>query len=711
MDKQPFLAHISEDGTRTQTVKEHLQGTAELCTKFAAVFDAEQAGYYTGMLHDIGKYSTAFQHRLLGGKKVDHSTAGAKEALNQNQFCTAFAVAGHHRGLPDGGSRVDTASDSTLFGRVKKDVEPYGEWKQEVKLPAPPPMPAARSGYELAFYTRMLYSCLVDADYLDTEAFMNGAPLPRGEHESMEVLLQKLKHYIEPWWNPKTEINAHRCEILRACLDRGETGERGLYNLTIPTGGGKTVASLAFALSLAVKCGMDRVIYVIPYTSIIDQNAAVFAEILGADNVLEHHSGAEWSADENSSPELYRKALAAENWDVPVVVTTSVQFFESLYSNKASKCRKLHNIANSVIIFDEAQNLPVSYLRPCVAAIAELVKHYKATAVLCTATQPALEPLFAEFAPDLPVQEICPDTTQQYEAFRRTTLRNAGPLKQEDLGAQLAASEQVLCVVNRRKTAQELFAALPSEGSYCLTTLLCPAHRKALLKEIRQRLADGLPCRVVSTSLIEAGVDVDFPRVYRELAGLDSILQAAGRCNREGKRPAAESVVTIFTLEEQAMPPMIRLNADTAKRVLQRFDDPAGLDAIKEYFTFYRTLKGDAQLDAENILTDFYQKVMPFATVAEKFHLISENTETVYIPRDEGAALVEKLREGWRSRGLFRKLGQYGVPVYSEQLQRLRGVGAVEQLDDGIWALTDPRCYEEKTGLSMDVESGQAYFA
>lgn len=242
-----------------------------------------------------------------------------------------------------------------------------------------------------------------------------------------------------------------------------------------------------------------------------------------------------------------------------------------------------------------------------------------------------------------------------------------------------------------------------------MTTLLCPAHRKALLKEIRQRLAAGSPCRVISTSLIEAGVDVDFPAVYRELAGLDSILQAAGRCNREGKHPAAESVVTVFALEGFGVPSMIRLNADTAERVLQRYADPAGLDAIEEYFTFYRTLKGDAQLDAAHILLDFQDKLMPFASTAEKFHLIQEQSKTVYIPLDTGAELVEQLRSGWRSKTLFRKLGQYGVPVYPDHLQRLDSAGIVQQLDEDIWVLTDLRCYDNKTGLSMDVESGKAW--
>ena len=258
---------------------------------------------------------------------------------------------------------------------------------------------------------------------------------------------------------------------------------------------------------------------------------------------MEHHSGVDYSAKEDDEPAAYRKALAAENWDAPVVVTTSVQFFESLYGNHASQCRKLHNIANSVVIFDEAQNLPVPYLRPCVAAIAQLVQHYRAAAVLCTATQPALQPLFDDLAPGLKIKELCPDPKEQYQAFRRTTLKMRGELEQSQLGAELAELEQVLCIVNRRKTAQELYNNLPKEGSYCLTTLLYPAHRKQLLQEIRDRLKNGLPCRVVSTSLIEAGVDVDFLTVYREEAGLDSILQAAGRCNREGRRSAEQSLV------------------------------------------------------------------------------------------------------------------------------------------------------------------------
>ncbi len=710
-----FLAHISEDRKRMQTVKEHLQGTAALAEAFAQPFGGGEQAKLAGKLHDIGKYSREFQHRLEGGPKVDHSTAGGKEAFQLRQIEAAFAVMGHHGGLPDYGGKNDTGNTSTLYGRQQKKVPDYSAWKQEIALsPARRPSHIPPDNLSEAFYIRLLYSCLVDADYLDTEAFMDGA-LPRGGYEPIASLLDKLDQYIAPWWNPQNELNRKRCDILRSCLNAGENFPNGLYTLTVPTGGGKTVSSLAFALRHAATHGKKRVIYVIPYTSIIDQTAEVFENILGAENVLEHHSGVDYTMpEEEVDPALYRKALATENWDAPVIVTTAVQFFESLYSNLPSRCRKLHNIADSVIIFDEAQTLPVSYLYPCVSAIGQLVQYYGVTAVLCTATQPALQSLFAELAPGLTMREICPDTDALYQFFRRTTLRQAGALTEEELAKQLNASPQTLCVVNRRATAQRLYTLLPEEGSYCLTTLLCPADRKRLLEEIRERLKSGLPCRVVSTSLIEAGVDVDFPTAWREEAGLDSIIQTAGRCNREGKASAEQSIVTIFRLEGQQVPAMIRPNVDSTRHVLQTFADPAQPEAIESYFSFYRTLKGSAALDQKGIL-DAFQKgykgsIFPFAAVADMFHLIDSPTTTIYIPTGEGKTLVEALRAGLISRSLFRKLGQYAVNVYPDHLKRLLDAGAVQATESGAYILTDKDLYHSSTGLALDVEMGKGWF-
>ena len=609
------LAHISEDHSREQTVYEHLTGTAELAKQFAAAFGAEEDGYLLGLLHDIGKYSDAFQHRLDGGVRVDHSTAGAKEACAHGVGYLALAIAGHHGGIPNFGSRADTQNDATLSGRLKRDLEPYDDWKTEVTLPPVKPfnMREFNTGFRLSFYIRMLFSCLVDADFIDTETFMDGALAPRGNYDALPALLDRLETYIAPWYPPKAELNRKRCAILDPSKASGSTAAPGVYTLTVPTGGGKTTAAMAFALTAAVQNCMSRVIYAAPYTSIIDQNADTFEKIFGTENVIEHHSSAEYLFSESPNPAEYRKMLAAENWDAPVIATTTVQLFESLFASKPARCRKLHNLANSVLILDEVQTLPMPYLKPFTAALAELARKYGVIVVLC------------------------------------------------------------------------------------------PAHRKARIKEIRERLKIGLPCRVVSTSLIEAGVDVDFPRVYREEAGLDSVLQAAGRCNREGKRPLDESLVTVFTVQNTTPPPYMRQPAAAMKNISKRMEDITSLAAIRAYFEFYRDLYGKEDLDREKILKAFESGTLPFASVAEKVRVIESCTTPVYIPIDQGEALVERLYRGERSRALFRKLGQYSVNVYPQQLAALREAGAVQSIDDGaLYVLADPRRYDSALGLTLD---------
>ncbi|MBQ9460287.1 MAG: CRISPR-associated endonuclease Cas3'', partial [Oscillospiraceae bacterium] len=494
-----YLAHIAED--RTQTVQAHLTGTAELSARFAAAFGAEPQGRLLGLAHDIGKRSAAFQERLCGGRVVDHATAGAWECAKQNAIWAAACIAGHHGGLPDmGNEKLDTPDVSTVRGRLKRAER--GDIPAYEPLPLPRTAPPEGYGQDAltdSFFIRMLYSCLVDADYLDTERFMSGGAAERGTGEPLRVLLDKLERHIaeQGWLTPSGDLNRRRSETLRACLDGGAR-DKGLFTLTVPTGGGKTVASMAFALRHAMRHGMERVIYVIPYTSIIEQTADVFREIFGAENVLEHHAGVSYEVKERGDAAQYRLVRATENWDAPIVVTTAVQFFDSLYANRPSKCRKLHSIANSVLIFDEAQMLPTEHLRPCVAAIAKLVTNFGASAVLCTATQPVLNDLFREYAPQLATTELCPDVSGLFAQFRRVTFADAGKLGVDTLAEKLAALPQVLCIVNSRRAAQEVYAKLPEEGGYHLSTLMCPAHRREVLAEIRRRLGEGLPCRVVS---------------------------------------------------------------------------------------------------------------------------------------------------------------------------------------------------------------------
>lgn len=716
-----YYAHISDDGRR-QMIAEHLSGTAALCRSFAGEFGAEAEGELMGLAHDIGKCTDGFQKRLLEcGPIVDHATAGAVACARLLRTCAAACVAGHHSGLPDfGNPRTDRAGDVTLYGRLKKGFEErYLDHCGEcgAALPRIPPETPERDLWKLSFRTRMLYSCLVDADFLDTERFMNGEP-GRGGYDDLSTLLKRLEAYIALWQNPKTELNHLRCKMLNTCIEAG-CKPKGIYTLTVPTGGGKTVTSLAFALHHAVTHGMKRVIYIIPYTSIIEQNAEVFRNILGDGNVLEHHSGIEFDLSDGASPEEIRRALASENWDMPVVVTTASRFFDSLYANRSSKCRKLHNLANSVIIFDEAQMLPLCHLRPCVAAMASLAEYVGSTLVLCTATQPSLSDLLRTYAPGHTVMELCPQTEEIYDRFRRVTFRQAGVLEDDALTERLSNHRQVLCVVNSRRAAQQIFDRLPKEGCFHLSTLMIPTQRQAILEEIRQRLKNGEPCRVVSTSLIEAGVDVDFPTVYRELAGLDSILQAAGRCNREGKRAADESIVTIF--ERTELPPLLfRTAVGATRHALDGGRDPAAQETMQRYFRELRILSGET-LDKYGVVKAFEMGIsgcsLPLRTVAEHFHFIDENTYTVYVPVGEGAALIEQLREGKCSKSLYRKLGRYAVSVYDQHFKALYAAGAlltaredIPTLDEDSAILADLTLYDQRTGLALEPETGKADF-
>ena len=597
-----YIAHL--EGGREQTVKEHLQGTAKLSAEFAKKFGKEEWGYCCGYLHDIGKYSVEFQHKIRenGNEQIDHSTAGAKVCVEKGGLypIMSYCIAGHHAGLPNYGSSQDGSFESTLMGRMKKTLKDYSAYQDEIELPKVTTVPIAygetkNPDFSLSVFIRMLYSCLVDADFLDTEAFMKNEEIKRDAGESIEILFQKLEKYVAKWLLNKEidTVNGRRTEILRNCLEVGKR-EKGLFRLTVPTGGGKTVVSLAFALRHAVHNNMDRVIYVIPYTSIIEQNAQIFRSILGDENVLENHCNVDYRDSEEWNP----MKLAAENWDKPVVVTTNVQFFESLFGNKSSKCRKLHNIANSVVIFDEVQMLPTDYLKPCVAMIEELVNSFEASVVLCTATQPALQPFFQS---GIPAYELCPRLEEQFRFFKRTTFQNLDKISEEALIEKLSEEYQALCIVNTKKKAQVLYQALKGQGVFHLSTAMYPKHRKRVLEEVRRCLNAGERCLVLSTSLVEAGVDLDFHSVYRQLAGIDSVIQAAGRCNREGKRSPEDSNVYVFQFEEQERILGQRKQIDAAKTLVSDGKDISALETIEEYFEFLYHLKA-VELDKKRIL-------------------------------------------------------------------------------------------------------------
>ncbi|MBQ8954955.1 MAG: CRISPR-associated helicase Cas3' [Clostridia bacterium] len=708
-----YIAHKSSDG-REQPLCDHLKGVGRRAGEYAAAFGAAEHAERTGVLHDIGKYSPAGQRRMRDPEhtsKVDHSTAGAIVAAKMKDMIAALTIAGHHGGLMDVGG-LPSDGDGTLMTRLKKPLTgdlDYTAWQTEISVNNVSLTPAwlsPRDAFGIQFYTRMLFSCLVDADFIDTETFMQGAPASRGGDMDMQTLWEKLQAHVKPWLETQgDDINGRRSEILRDCVAAGEMAP-GLFTLTVPTGGGKTVSSLAFALAHAARHNLRRVIYVIPYTSIIEQNAKVFSDILGPENVLEHHSGVEFDEGKDAEdPQVMRKMLAMENWDAPVVVTTAVQFFESLFAAKTARCRKLHNIADSVIIFDEAQMLPIPYLEPCVAAIAELVKHYRVTAVLCTATQPSLNGLFRQYAPELPPREICRSADELTACFRRVRYAMEGTLNRETLAEKLLEQRQALCIVNLRKTAREVFHLLPEEGRFHLSTYMTPEDRARVLEDIRQRLKDGKICRVVSTSLIEAGVDVDFPTVWRELAGLDSIIQAAGRCNREGRRDPADSLVHVFSLEE-GVPRMIRQNAAATDIAIDGQENIDAAPVIRRYFDTLLRLKDKQALDVKDIMD--LCRMLALRSVAEAFHIIEQDTVPIYIPTDGNAEDIARLRRGEVSRALLRRLNRSAVSVYRHEWRALCEAGKLEDAAGEYGILADRSAYDEECGLNTTVESGNA---
>jgi len=713
-----FIARRRDNDNAVQTIFEHLCGTAKRAQTFADDFNCGQLAHDITFMHDIGKYSAEFQERINGANiTVDHSTPGGKLAWQENQnavgMVAAYCIMGHHGGLPDGGNAFDDSSTATLHGRLKKHINDCSAYKNELSLPQlqPPNVPLI-DGFGAAFLIRMIFSTLIDADSLDSEAFSENDK-PRGGISSIAELEYKFFAHISKFLNPDntiSDLNARRTSLLKNCLSSAKKRD-GLFTLTAPTGSGKTIASMAFALKHAVTHNKSRIIYVVPYNTIIEQNAKVFEDVLGAENILQHHSNTRYN---DTNEEELRKSLAIENWDYPIIITSSVQFFDSLFGNSRSSCRKLHNISNSVIIFDEAQIIPVPYLTPCVRAISELVKNYFCTAVLTTATQSALEDYFDELPRPI---EITENPQSLYDFLRRANINSLEPLSDKALIERLISHNQFLCIVNTRKMAQTLFNIMNEikiENIFHLSTLMYPKHRSQVLNEIRGRLANGQACKVVSTSLVEAGVDLDFPVVYREEAGVDSIIQAAGRCNREGKRPTDESYVYVFRSTDHKSPRSLSLNISMMHKTARNHTDIAKLKAIREYFNLLYCNKGNEALDIKNVVPRLNDGAssfsFPFKQIATDFQLIEEDTVTVYI-LSEKPKLERRLRDGERSRELFRELGAYSVSLYRSILRGLLEVGAVEKLDkmeDGVLLLL-ANYYDENCGVKLSHESGYGY--
>lgn len=737
------IAHVHpEDLQVTHSLEQHLSAVSQMAGEMASEFGAEEWGRIAGLWHDLGKYSDDFQRYIRKSSgyeaqlvdsapgKVNHASAGAlqaQEEMGELGRILAYLIAGHHTGLPDW-SAADGEGNAALENRLKEG-ETNGLREKAIKaIPGSQILKKQKPNFDpgrfggtkgLHLWIRMLFSCLTDADFLDTEAFMNERKSrQRGGYPELASLRVQFDAFMEKKFaesgTGQTEpspINQLRADVLRQCREKA-VGAPGLYTLTVPTGGGKTLSSLAFALEHALRHGKQRIIYAIPYTSIIEQTAEVFRGICG-DAVLEHHCNL---ASEKNTP---KSRLATENWDAPLIVTTNVQLFESLFAARTSRCRKLHNLVNSVVILDEAQLLPPGFLQPILDIMKLLVDHYGVTLVLCTATQPALGSRKDNFGKTWlrepgDATEIVPGSENLYAQLERVTVSLPDDWNSrgnwDEIAGRIAQHPSVLAIVNTRADCRELHRRMPA-GTVHLSALMCGEHRSHVIGKIKQQLRNEESVRVVSTQLIEAGVDVDFPVVYRALAGLDSIAQAAGRCNREGKL-AGKGTVFVFVPPTQSPKGLLRFGEDAGKIILhERPDKPLTPALFKRYFEQYYSKVGKDGLDKHGInglLTqDARECKIQFRTAAKEFQLIDEDgSVAVIVPYSnrEGACrnsrpLIARLRSGELDRGLLRELQRFTVTVRKHDFLTLRNAGDLVELAPDLWVLKNETAYHPDLGL------------
>ncbi len=741
------LAHtaIGPDGIRLHSLAEHLREVARLAANHAAPFGGQDWAHLAGLWHDLGKYRPRFQSYIREASGIDaenahiegkpgrapHSTAGALLACER--FGTpgrvlAYLIASHHAGLYDWNSensaleyRLNQADSREELAEALAAAPPAQVLDSGGFSPDLRQVPGGSAGF--ALWVRLLFSALVDADFLDTEAFMSPVKTAtRGDWSGIAELLERFDHHMAEVAGKAmpTPVNRLRARILAQCRAKAAQAP-GLLSLTVPTGGGKTLSSMAFALEHARRHGQRRVIYVIPYTSIIEQTADVLRGIFG-DAVIEHHSNAEAAPEK----ETFRSRLACENWDAPIVVTTSVQFFESLFAARTSRCRKLHNIVDSVVILDEAQLLPPEFLQPILDVLNLLTRHYGVTGVLCTATQPALSTR-RYFDPQRDIRGLdnvrelmqggpeidTPD--ELYRDLERVRVRLPTdwqkPVPWSELAEELSARPNALAIVNTRRHAAELHALLP-KGTLHLSASMCGAHRADVIRSIKARLNGGVPTRVVSTQLVEAGVDLDFPVVYRALAGLDSIAQAAGRCNREGRLDALGEVV-VFIPPQPAPPGLLRKGESACRTVLHGLTgNPLDRALFERYF---QQLYYHCDLDEHDIgrlltVEDDKTLAVNFRSAAERFKLIQDEDQASVVVRyhepigsdktvDERLA---QLRKDGPQRWLMRALQRYTVSIPKRDALRLLAQSDIEECVPGLFAQVSDLLYHPDLGLCTD---------
>lgn len=735
-----YYAHTREDGER-QTVKAHLEGVSKLAEGFSVDF-LKPLAKKAAFDHDLGKYALKYQWRLDDDNiKFSHAACGALEykkfADKNDCFASLFAplmeycIAGHHTGLMDGGTDADNSDSPTLSGTLKRGNEytgdsDYSAYATEIEFATltqeeiTPPyneLCSAKDPTELieryAFFTKFVFSCLTDADFLDTEIFCN-KNVERGMSGDFEKALDKLNRELSdmPSDNP---LRQARSRIQQQAFDNS-VNKSHISILDMPTGSGKTLCSL----KLALESGKKRIIYVIPYTSIIEQTANKFEKMFGdVLPVLQHHSN--YSYDGNTEEEkktVEKLKRTCENWDAPLIITTSVQFFQSIYHYKGSALRKLHNLRDSVIVFDEIHLIPTELLRPCLKAVGYITKYLNSEALFLSATMPDYSKLFDKFLPDVNYNKLVTDRTN-FKYFKKCEYKDMGKTTLETIAENASRCKNALIVVNTKKTAAELYNLVQGE-KYHLSANMTPAHRSRVIEVVRKKLKKGEYITVVSTSLVEAGVDLDFNTVFRQLSGLDSILQAGGRCNREGKD--AKGYVYVFDIDET-----YRKGSDLAMRInktkglLEKYQDITSYDCIKEYydgiFDFNQSRIAENSIAKYNEQSNSFDRQglmspysIPFRSYAMQFEYISADTISLVIddPNDQTChELVETLRNGDMS--VRRALQKYSVSVYMNVFKDLYSQGVLKDHGTGIFILENQSYYNNETGLNTQAAM-QDYF-
>lgn len=716
-----YYAHTleGESEEKWQTIKVHAENVAKKIKNFSNLWCTEEYAENLGLLHDVGKYQADFQRRLRGEKiSVEHSIGGAALWLKMKwPESGAYCIAGHHSGLPDVGNKTDSLDEPTLLGRIKRaSSQSFSDYKNELSLKKIRTFPAKDAvcmsagspddiKKEYAFWTRMMFSCLTDADYLDTEKFCNGRK-ERGINAEFKVCRNQINHYISGF-NADTPVKRARDAMRRQVMSHAQE-KADVYLINMPTGSGKTLTSMQFALERAISSGKKHIIYVIPYTSIIEQNAKIFKNIFGDDAVLEHHCNFDYESvkDIGTRKRLQR---TAENWDASIIVTTNVQFFESIYGNRSSELRKLHNIANSVIVFDEAHMIPNLYFQPCLEAVRMLTLRYHCEAVFMTATMPDFHTWMREFGCGSVKTVDLLMNKSNFSIFDRCKIENLGQLSSEKLVGLAKDAQNSLIVVNSRKAARQIYKLLPGK-KYHLSTYMTHEDRSETIAMVRKSLESQEHFCLVSTSLIEAGVDLDFDLVFREIAGLDNLLQTAGRCNREGKKQGCKAYA--FEFEEEALQPKNKdfvLKQSICQEVFKKYENAASPEAVAFYFNqlYAYTLCDMQSMDFQTAFSTASCGIdgfgFDFANYARNFRLIDENTQPLVIVTERNRKMVMPLLNAIAHGGMacMRQLQKYSINLRPYEFEQLINAGVVCN-EKGVNYLECERYYKKETGICFE---------